>query len=281
MITRRTFTFGMASAAGAMRGAGVDVPIGLETYSLRYQMEKDVPGTLARIAEMGFREVEVSGFYGRTPSMFHVELTKAGLVARAMMGGWDDFDKKSDEVIERANAIGAKYVVCGSIPQKGEAFTPDDCRVAIDRFNRWAPVLKKAGLTFCYHPHGPEFRPSPDGTLFDTLIRGTREGGAQFELDTFWVVHGGEDPAKLLRRYPDRFPLSHLKDKKKGTPLHVHPRDVAEEDSVVLGTGMVDWKAFFREAKRAGMKHYFIEEEHPAALAQIPQSLRYLKSLEP
>jgi sugar phosphate isomerase/epimerase len=229
---------------------------------------------------MGFREVEVSGLYGLTAPVFFAELTKAGLEPKSMIAAWAEFDRRSDQVAEQAKILGVKYVVCGNIPTRGNALTPEECRMAIGRFNRWAEALGKAGLTYCYHPHGPEFQPSPDGTLFDTLVRGTREAGVEFELDTFWVVHGGEDAAGLLRRYPGRFPLSHIKDKRKGTPLHVHPRDVAEEDSVVLGTGMVDWKSFLREAQRAGMKHYFIEEEHPDAVSQIPESVRYLRSLQ-
>jgi len=280
MVTRRSFL--PLLAAGALPGPAkrVAARIGLELYSLRSEMKKDAPGTLALARRMGFEEVETGDFYGRTADSFRKELDRADLRATALMSSWADLDQQLDRVAGDAKTLGAGYVACPVIPHKNKQFTAEDCRLAIARFSAWAGALAKNGLTFCYHLHGIEFRPSTNGTLADTLIRETAAAGAMFEMDTFWIQHGGEDPAGFLRRYPGRFPLAHLKDRRPGLATGTHPADVMEEDSVVLGTGTIDWKAFFREAPKAGVRHYYIEEEHPNAIAQIPQSLRFLKELE-
>jgi sugar phosphate isomerase/epimerase len=151
---------------------------------------------------------------------------------------------------------------------------------AAERFNQWGRDLAGAGLHFCYHPHGPEFVSGPDGTLFDTLARRTDPALANFEMDVFWFVFGNLDPAATLQRYGGRFPLMHVKDIRQGEPRTFDPGTVAEEASVPLGTGEVAWPAVLRAAQKAGVRHYYIEEEHPDAVRQIRQSLQYLASLD-
>jgi len=151
---------------------------------------------------------------------------------------------------------------------------------AVDNFNRWGEALASAGLRYCYHPHGFEFGDGPDGTLFDTMVKRIDPKNANFEMDVFWIVFGNQDPAKLLDKYPGRFPLMHLKDIREGEPRTGEPGNVREEASVPLGTGEIDWPPVFRAALKNGVRHYFVEEEHPNAVEQIPQTLAYLKNLK-
>ena len=145
--------------------------------------------------------------------------------------------------------------------------------------NRWGLSLKQAGLEFCYHPHGYEFRPSPEGTLFDLLAAKTDPAVVNFQMDVFWIAWPGQDPVKLLRTYPMRFPLMHLKDLRRGSKLGDLSGHAPEEASVPLGTGMLDFHAILHEARRIGVKRYYIEDEAPEAVSNIPISLKYLRSL--
>jgi sugar phosphate isomerase/epimerase len=164
------------------------------------------------------------------------------------------------------------------IPHRSD-FKPEDCRRAASDFNRWGEKLKAAGLVFGYHPHGYEFRAHGDGTLLDLLIAETRPELVTFEMDVFWVVHGGGDPVQLMKKYPRRFAMMHLKDMKKGTAVGIPTGNAPDDTNVVIGTGQIDFKAILREAVRIGMKHYFIEDESVEAINQLPLSLDYLRRL--
>ncbi len=139
--------------------------------------------------------------------------------------------------------------------------------------------MKEQGISLCYHIHGYEFRPYEDGTLFDLMAKRLDSKIVNFEMDVFWVKHPGQDPVALLKKYPGRFPLMHLKDRKPGTP-NSQSGHADDETNVVLGTGDVGIKAIMKEARKAGVKHFFIEDESSHAVEQIPQSLVFLKSLK-
>ena len=253
--------------------------VGLQLYSLRRQASKDLPGTLALVRKLGFRELEVGGFYGRTAPEFQRLLTGSGLKATSMIAAWDQLSKSTSEAAGHAQTVGAAYVSCTSIPGK-KRLTLEDVTLAARNFNRWGEALARTGLRFCFHPHGPEFVSGPDGTLFDTMAKLMDPSVANFEMDVFWFVFGNQDPAKVLEKYSGRFPLMHVKDIRKGEPRTFDPGTVAEEASVPLGRGEVDWPPVLRAARRTGVRHYYIEEEHPDAVGQIQESLRYLDGLQ-
>lgn len=254
-------------------------PIGINIYSVRAMARKDLPATLSLIRELGFRDVEAGDLYGRSPAEFQRLLKAHGLRARSIGASWKDLGSKLDFVIDHAKAVGSKYVVCSTIPHSAKHLTVEDCKVAADSLNPWGERLASAGLRLCYHTHGTEFDPSPDGTVFDTLAKLCDARYANFEMDIFWIVYGHQDPVDFLRRYPGRFPLMHVKDIRKGTALGGSPADVEENDSVPLGTGLVDVSAALREAKRQRVRHLFLEEEATDPVPQIRQSLRYLATL--
>lgn len=278
MQSRRTFL--ALAAAGMCSGADQTFSnrLGLQLYSLRREAAKDLPGTLALVRELGFTELEVGGFFNRTAAEFQRILAGKGLKATSMGAGWAQLGKSIDKVADDAGAIGVKYVTCSQIPRKKQ-LTLDDAMRAAEDLNRWGESLARGGLELCYHIHGYEFVPGPDGTLFDTLAKRMDPRFANFELDVFWAVFGNEDPAELLQRYSGRFPLMHVKDIRKGEPRTFNPGTVEEEASVPLGTGEVNWRPVLDAARKHGVRHYYLEEEHPNTIAQIKESLRYLQRI--
>jgi len=254
--------------------------IGLQLYSLRNEFKTDVPGTLEFIESWGIREIEGGGTYGLPMEEFKKLLKKNKLKMVSVGADYNLLKENPQAAVENAKAFGAKYVVCFWIPHEDDnVFTLDHMKEAAEVFNRAGKLLAENGLSLCYHPHGFEFRPYQGETLFDYLVEETDPRYLNFEMDVFWVKHPGQDPVALLKKYPKRFLLMHLKDRKHGTEGNQNGRaDV--ETNVVLGAGDVGIAEIMREAKKAGVKHYFIEDESSHSVQQIPKSLAYLKSLK-
>jgi sugar phosphate isomerase/epimerase len=270
----------------AIATLGADTPgdprkPGLQLYSVRREMAKDRAGTLAAVKSMGFTEVE-GGVMGRPVDEVKAELAKAGLTMTSGGASYEDLRDKMPEVIVNAKAIGVKYLMCAWIPHQG-AFTAEDVKRAAANFNMWGGMLAAEGITFAYHPHGYEFSPGskPGSTLFDDLAAATDPKAVSFEMDVFWAFHGGADPTALLKKYPKRFVMLHLKDMRKGTPTGIFTGSAPDDTNVPLGTGQIDWVSVLREARKQGVAHYFIEDESVEAVQQIPISLKYLASLQP
>lgn len=288
MTTFRKFsiaTMVMTAAALTLQADGGADPRkpGLQLYSLRREMAKDRAAALAAAKSMGFTEVE-GGVLGRPVAEVKAELAAAGLTMTSGGAGYEDFRDKLPEVIANAKALGLKYVMCAWIPHAKEGFTADDVTRAAADFNAWGAKLAAEGITFTYHPHGYEFSPAtvaapPGMTLFDQLMRATDPKYVAFEMDVFWVTHGGADPVALLRRYPKRWVMMHLKDMRKGTPTGLFTGSAPEETNVPIGSGQIDYVSVLTETKKQGVARYYIEDESPIPLEQIPVSLKYLAGL--
>jgi sugar phosphate isomerase/epimerase len=169
--------------------------------------------------------------------------------------------------------------MCAWVPHQGTDFTIQDIQKAVEVFNAAGKLMYENGISFCYHPHGYEFRPYENGTLFDYLVKQTNPQYVNFEMDVFWVKHPGQDPIALLEKYPTRFLMMHLKDRRPGTEGNQNGT-APDETNVVLGQGDVGIGAIMKAAKKIGIKHYFIEDESEHSVEQIPQSLAYLKQLK-
>lgn len=254
-------------------------PMGLQLYSLRGQFLKDVPGTVKYVADAQIKEVELAGTYSLEPAKFAEMLRAAGLKAVSGHFPFERYEKDVAGIITEAKALGLKFAGCAWIPHK-DGFKEADVRRAIEVFNRAGKALAAEGLQFFYHCHGYEFQPYGDGVFMDELIRETDPKAVAFEMDTLWVYLPGQDPAAWLLKYPNRWQLLHLKDLKKGVARGVQTGGTDKENNVVLGTGQLDWPAILKAAKQVGVKHYFIEDESSSAPAQIPETVKYLKSLK-
>lgn len=252
--------------------------IGLQLYTFRAQMPKDVPGMLKKISDMGIRYLEGGGTYNMSKEEYKKLLEKNNLQIVSYGAGFDELQKNPEAVAEKAKFFGATYVMCSWVPHNGDVFTIEDTKKAVEVFNRAGKVMKENGMEFTYHAHGYEFQPYEGGTYFDYMLRNLNPAYANFQMDVFWFKNSGQNPAEWLRKYPNRFLTLHLKDRKLGTPDNVTARaDV--ETNVVLGTGDVDIAAVMEAAKETGIKYAFIEDESSRSLQQVPESLAYLKKL--
>jgi sugar phosphate isomerase/epimerase len=253
-------------------------PVGLQLYSLRDQFKQDVPGTLDKVKAFGFVYVELAGTYGLTPEKFNEQMAARGFKPIAAHFGYEKFRDDPEAVAREAKALGLKYAGVAWIPHQG-AFAEKTCREAIAVFNRAGEVLAKHGIRFFYHQHGYEFEPFGQGTLFDLMMAETNPKFVAYEMDLLWTVFPGQDPVKLLQKYGKRWELMHLKDLKKGVKGDLSGGTDVRND-VALGSGQMDFPAILKAAKKAGTKYYFIEDESPTVLDQLPQSLRYLESIK-
>jgi len=259
------------------RSGAFNQPFGLQLYSLRFEPEKDISGTLAKVKRMGIRDVEVSGYYGKTAKEFKTLLDSNEMKCESIVFGYDQFEKRIDSVINDSHLFGATYVGIGWIPHTG-AFNKTHIDKAIADFDRFGAKLKEAGLRFFYHPHGYEFD-TPDGNLMDLMLQQTNPELVTYQLDVFWVAYAGADPIAYLKKFPGRFELLHLKELRRDTPGN-NSGKAAHETSVALGNGVTNWPVVLRQARKSGVKKFYIEDEAKNAMDQIPSTVTYLKSLK-
>jgi sugar phosphate isomerase/epimerase len=260
--------------------------LGLELYSLRViNMQKGWRAALDEARTLGFTTVEGgSPPKGITVDEYRAELAKRGLTMVSAHYSYERLTRDAAGAVAEAKALGVQYACVAWIPHEGDIFTMAETQKAAADFNAWGAAFQAAGITFAYHPHGYEFRTdtlSPEGTLFDWIVAETNPAFVSFELDVFWAVHGGADPTRLMQKYPGRWRLMHVKDIRKGAPTHIYTGHAPGTDDVPVGTGQVDWPKVLKEAKAVGIAWYFIEDESPTPLDNVPESVAYLKSLDP
>jgi sugar phosphate isomerase/epimerase len=257
-----------------------DAP-GAVSYTFRDDLAKDVPGTLDKIKAMGITNMEFSGLFKQTPEQLRALLDARGMRCTCLGVGYGDLLKNPDKVIAQAHTLGAEFVRIASIPHPGDFKNlPADAvkQAAID-FNTFGKKLKDAGLTFCYHNHGPEFKDGTElgePTFFDYLMKNTDPKYVSFEMDVMWVYWPGVDPVALLQKYPDRFKLMHVKNVKKGLTRG------GSITFTAVGDGQIDMDDVLRTAvKKTKIKYFYIEDESPTQFidAQVPESVKYMKGL--
>jgi sugar phosphate isomerase/epimerase len=290
MWSRRHFLGSLAAGLSVPAGArawrapqddirtALNGPVGLQMWSLREYLPKDLAGTLAKIRAMGFREVEGAGLWKHTAGELRAALDAAGLRCRSAHMSLERLRDDAPGAFAEAKALGASWVVCPWIPYEKE-FTRDLALKSAEAFNRVATAAESAGLRFAYHCHGYEMLPAPEGTRFDTLAQNTDPKRVTFQIDVFHALYGGTDPVGLIKRYAGRVTSLHLKDLKKGAPITPGAAVGTPDVDVALGTGQVDWPAVLREAMRAGSALYYVEDESADPWGHIPQSVEYLRRL--
>jgi len=252
-------------------------PPGIVSYTFREDFKKDVPGTLDRVKALGVTNIEFSNLFGKTAAELRAELDRRGMRCTSFGVSYDDLLNKPETVIQNAKTLGAEFVRVAWIPHK-DAYDLDEAKKTVTDFNRFGKQLIDNGLKFCYHNHGYEFERYGDGTLFDYIMENTDPKQVFFEIDILWTFFPGQSPAELLKKYPNRFALMHLKDLKKGVQGNMSGGTPPEND-VALGTGQLNLPEILKAARKTGIKHYYIEDESPTSWEQVPQSLAYLKSL--
>ena len=258
--------------------------LGLQLYSLRAQTKESTTGALDIAKSYGIKEVELAGTGNLTPEQFAAELKSRGLVPVSAHFGYNLFDQDVAAVIRDAKTLGVKFVVVPYPPVgKDKIFSEELAHKTAAKFNEWGAACKKAGLRFGYHPHGLEFRPTSTGngeTVFDILVRETKPELVSFQMDVYWVAYAGQDPAKLLQKYPNRWVTLHIKDMLKGLATGVHTGGTPPTAKVTVGQGQIDYPNVLRAAQKIGIQHYFLEDETPTPLQCIPDSFKYLRGLK-
>jgi len=244
--------------------------IGLQLYTVRQALARDFAGTLARVAAIGYREVEFAGYFDHRPAEVRAALAQAGLDAPSAHVPFEALGDGWGRVLEDALAIGHRYLVVPWIPEARRQ-TLAAYRAVAAAFDRAAREAREAGLRFAYHNHQFEFSQLEGRIPYDLLLEETDPRLVDFELDLYWIAAGGADPISYLDRYPGRFAMLHLKDR-DATPQH------AMTD---VGSGIVDFPGILRAARRAGLRHAFVEHDNPASpFDSIRRSFAYLERLE-
>jgi sugar phosphate isomerase/epimerase len=259
-LTRRSFiSTGTAAAAmlytGAGRAALLNLPVGLQLYSVRTLLPTDYAGTLKQIGALGYTEVEAAGFYNMPVEQVQAAMKAAGLRCVSAHYPLPLLKQHLDEILPFCKTLGTGYVVCSSPmhqdPTKKGEMSIDDWRWTADQFNQIATKVQAAGLHFAYHNHRAEFGELNGVLPYDELLKNTDPAKVSFELDCGWVIIGGHDPVQVLKQYPTRIVMLHVKDFKN-----------KQEPSVELGTGSIDYAPIFAAAAAGKhIRHCFVEQE--------------------
>ena len=262
---------GCARGSAFAQGSGAErVPIGLQLYTVRSLMARDFDGTLARVAGIGYREVEFAGYFGHTPAQVRAALARYGLTSPSTHIALPADDEAWKRTLGEANTIGHDWVTIAWLDAPLRSAPADWARIA-DRFNHLGALARQAGLRFAYHNHDFEFERAGRGFRFDTLLMRTDPALVDFEMDVYWVTKGGADPMWYLRHHAGRFPMLHLKD----------ATAAPERRMVDVGAGSIDWVALLTQARAQGATHMFVEHDEPAdPLASIRASYSYLSTLK-
>ena len=293
-MNRRTFiaTSIAAAVAGTRPAWSAETfhidRVGLQLYTVRDLMKKDFEGTIAKVAQIGYKEVEFAGYYDRSPQDVRAILEKDGLTSPSTHVGYDIVEKKWSEALDAAHTIGHTFVVCPWIDAKQRKM-PDGWKRAAELFNHAGEAAQKAGIQFAYHNHAFEFEPSEalGGKLpYDFLLAETDPNLVKMEMDLCWITVGGQDPVKYFDRYPGRFPLVHVKDwttKGPGGNDYGGATGASKKPGHMtdVGQGEIDFKRIFAQSGKAGIQHYFVENDEPkSAFEDIKISYDYLAKLK-
>jgi sugar phosphate isomerase/epimerase len=257
-INRRRFlalSAGTLAATKLARAYPLGLPLGVQLYSVREALPKDYLGTLKQLAALGYKEVEAAGFYDHPVEDVKTAMQTAGLNCVSAHYPLGTLKPQLDSILTFGKALGLQYIVCSSAmhrdPAQGHApLSLDDWRWVADQFNQIATQVKAAGMNFAYHNHTPEFTPI-DGTMpWELLAKNTDPAKVNFEMDCGWVIVAGADPIHYLNTYGKRIVMLHVKDFRDKKP-----------PSVALGTGSIDYKPIFQAARKARIRHLFVEQE--------------------
>jgi len=245
--------------------------IGLQLYTVRNPLEKDFEGTLAKVASLGYTEVEFAGYFNHKPAEVKAILNRYNLSSPSAHISTSVLRGNLQEAIDAAHMVGHQYIVCAYLPAE-ERRTMDDYKRLIDRFNSAGEQFRKAGIQFAYHNHDFEFQRMDEKLPYDVILAETDPVTVKMEIDLYWITKAGQNPLEYFRRYPGRFPLAHIKD------MDATPKRFFTE----VGQGTIDFKKILSSAGTAGFKHYFVEQDETpgSPFSSIKISFDYLKQLQ-
>jgi sugar phosphate isomerase/epimerase len=278
MQTRRDFLLDTSALAigSILLPSFMDAPkkvknTGLQLYTFRKEMLADPKATLQRIASLGIKQIESARsdkghYYGLTAKEMKQTCSDLGMTLRS---GHVHIDDKWQQTMNEAAESGQEYVVCSTMPTSGQ--TADNYKRVAEAFNKAGEDCKKMQLKFGYHNHEYEFENDKGQVLYDVLLDNTDPAFVHMEMDLGWVIVGGKNPLDYFNKYKGRFPLWHLKD-----------MDMTKKQSTEFGKGGLDIVQMLKQAKQAGMKYFFVEQEEYAStpFESMKQNMDYLAKLK-
>lgn len=266
--TSGTFALGSYLLPSILKASAKDA--GVQLYSVRKEMLADAPGTLKQLARIGYKELESAksdkgNYYGLKAKEIKKIAADLGMTVRS---GHVGIDNDWQQSVDQAAEAGQSYLICSSMPSHGQ--TAENYKKTADIFNKAAEDCKKVNIVFGYHNHEEEFEKADGQVLYDILLDKTDPDLVKMEMDLGWLVVTGNDPFKYFEKYPNRFPLWHLKD-----------MNLAKKESTEFGKGGVDIKQLLQNKEKAGMKHFFVEQEEytVSAFQSLTEDMQYLKGL--
>lgn len=272
-MNRRDFT---EQALAALPLSRVRLPadklgkVGIQLYTVRDLLAKNFEGTLATLRAAGYDEVEFAGYHKVPPKTVAGILARNGLTAPSAHVDTTDIRTRWQATLDTAKEVGHKYLVLAYL-DRGERSSLASYRRVADDLNKAALAAKAVGIEVAYHNHDFEFAPIEGKVPFDVFLAAMDRSLVKIELDLYWAAKGGVRPLDYFAKWPGRFPLVHVKDMSKSV----------NQSMVDVGTGRIDFKRIFGQAKQAGIQHYYVEHDQPGdAIAFARSAIAYLRKLE-
>lgn len=258
--------------------------IGIQLYTLRNQISKDAAGTLKKVAEAGYKQVELYGF-PKADAMI-AGARDAGLAIHSSHFEWDSVVNPKDaamsdfsRIVEEAKKIGLSHLVIPYL-QDGNRKTLDDYKKVAENANKAADIADQAGIRLSYHNHNFEFEPKEGGKSGYDIFIENFSPKMMFEIDVFWVKAAGIEPVELIKKLSGRVSQLHLKDLKDGIKVPSYASGLPADAFQELGDGIIPMEPILVAAKAAGVVHCHVEQDQsPDAMASIVQSIAYLTKL--
>jgi len=278
-------------ASRVLRATPLGGPVGIQLYAVKDALQADPAGTLKALRTIGYGEVETAGFAGLGARQLHTLLEEAGLGAPSAHLGFEPGNL--GPAFDDAHALGARYAASGSLRAlvqhdlpagaTDSGMTLEEAKRTAELANQIGEQARRVGLQYVYHNHDFEFADQGDGAIgYDLLLKETDPQLVKFEIDCGWMTLGGRDPRAYFARYPHRFPMIHVKDFLP-TPAGPRPPDAPAHPGAELGHGMIDYRPILVAAEKAGLKHYFAEQEGPfSRMSQLDaarQAYEYLRTM--
>jgi len=301
-MERRKFLRSSAAAAAGIsllntgfipRRAAISRDLGIQLYTLAKPLSDDFPGTIKKLAEFGYRNLEFAGpyyfspqeeiknnplisvmglkgygYHGHTPTEIRRMLDDLGLVSRSAHISDSSLKHNIDEAIEAANIIGQKYILSPAFHGQ----TLDEFKAAAELYNSFGERCKAGGIRYGYHTHNGEFADLDGITPFDILVKESDPELLCFELDLFWARVAGADVVELVNQYPGRVKLLHIKDMAqemdKAYTTFDPSGDMASlmqimQNQTIIGNGIIDFRSIISQLGDSDIEHLVIESDFP------------------
>jgi sugar phosphate isomerase/epimerase len=249
---------------------------GVQMYTVRQQVPRDLAGVLREIHHAGYTQIELSPLVYSHPAaeLKHI-VADSGL---GMVSGHFDYEGFAEK-IPYARELGLKFMCCPMMPS-AQRNSLEGFRKAAENFNRWGRMVHDAGMEFVFHNLNYEFKPQQGSTGWETLMQHTDQHLVKLEFDIYWLVQGGQDPYAMLTKCADRVRLLHLKDRTPGAKVN-YDNDHSSGTFTELGKGTIDWPKLLTQAKRQGIRYAFVDQDETKEplFRSLEENYAYLKKL--